>query len=91
MKILSLLVLVPTLAFADSAPPEWKLPNKGKDCKFQKSFHASPVTCGIPVVQVWSCPDSDYALVGKYGSDVGNGCSPTEVFESAIPQAKPER
>jgi len=65
-KLLAIITFISinNLAFADCYPTLWKLPNKGKDCKFLSAF-------GEPqVAMLWSCLNEDntnalFLMTGK--------------------------
>ena len=84
-------------ALADPSPPQWALPNKGKNCVFQRSFEPSRITCGSPRYELWACVSpvkyesavagsASYLLIGEYGSATGNSCSPTFFVKSVLRQ-----
>jgi hypothetical protein len=90
-------MLVSSFAFADAAPPQWRLPNEGRNCVFRQAFEPSKITCGSERMEMWTCVTpakerfgnavaEDYLIVGEYGSDVGNGCSPTFFVKRVLKQ-----
>lgn len=94
-----LLLAAPGLALADQAPPQWKLPEEGKNCFHQESYESEKITCGSQRTERWTCvteaPNkfeaaeaTHYLLVGEYISDVLNGCSPTFVVKQVVKQKK---
>lgn len=89
------LALSSASALADQAPPQWQLPNKGRNCVFRERFEPARITCGSPRYERWTCvtpakndfelaESADYLLIGEYGSDVGNACSPTFFVKSVL-------
>lgn len=99
MKTVLLALLFPFAVLADEAPPQWQLPDKGRNCVFQSRFEPARITCGSPRWEVWTCvtparrdfevaSSHDYLIVGEYGSDVGNACSPAFFVKSVVRQKK---
>ena len=82
-------------AFADEMPVWHSLPNEGKNCVSEGRFDDQGRNCGNSAYEVFTCikPAADkwspasqekYLVVGEYGSDVANGCSPTFVVKKVI-------
>ncbi len=65
-KLIALITIlsINNLAWADCYPTQWKLPNKGKDCKYLSNF-------GDPqIAMLWSCLNAEntnvlYLMTGK--------------------------
>ena len=98
MNYLKIFILVfAPLLFGDELPAHLKLPNQGKNCHPVATFQDKKTDCGVTRYEHWECiypaknnfnvsSKKSFLIKGTYGTDSGNGCSPTYMPKEVIKQ-----